>query len=51
MAALVYSAIFEQTSKPDAINLHFALYSLPLLQILPDGVPLPSLFMALGTRN
>lgn len=29
----------KQTAKPDAINLHFALYSLPLLQILPDGVP------------
>lgn len=26
--------------KPDAINLHFALYSLPLLKSLPDGVPI-----------
>ena len=32
---------FEQrkSAKPDAINLHFALYSFPLLQILPRGVP------------
>ena len=28
------------TDKPDAINLHFALYSLPLMQVLPDGVPI-----------
>nr|WP_199327071.1 glycosyltransferase family 4 protein [Nostoc sp. FACHB-888] len=28
-----------RTSKPDAINLHFALYSFPLLDILPKGVP------------
>lgn len=27
-------------TKPDAINLHFALYSLPLLNILPKGVPI-----------
>lgn len=26
-------------AKPDAINLHFALYSFPLLQVLPQGVP------------
>ena len=26
-------------AKPDAINLHFALYSFPLLQVLPKGVP------------
>jgi glycosyltransferase involved in cell wall biosynthesis len=26
-------------AKPDAINLHFALYSFPLLQVLPRGVP------------
>jgi hypothetical protein len=25
--------------KTDAINLHFALYSLPILQVLPRGVP------------
>jgi len=25
--------------KPDAINLHFALYSFPILDILPKGVP------------
>ena len=30
----------RRTAKPDAINLHFALYSLPLLQILPEGVPI-----------
>lgn len=32
---------FQKTrvSKPDAINLHFALYSFPLLDILPKGVP------------
>lgn len=30
----------RQLAKPDAINLHFALYSLPLLQVLPDGVPI-----------
>jgi glycosyltransferase involved in cell wall biosynthesis len=30
----------RQAAKPDAINLHFALYSLPLLQILPEGVPI-----------
>ena len=29
----------RQVAKPDAINLHFALSSLPLLQILPDEVP------------
>ncbi|MDF5711482.1 MAG: glycosyltransferase family 4 protein [Nostoc sp. S4] len=28
-----------RTNKPDAINLHFALYSFPLLDILPKGVP------------
>ncbi|WP_375473960.1 glycosyltransferase family 4 protein [uncultured Nostoc sp.] len=28
-----------RTSKPDAINLHFALYSFPILDILPKGVP------------
>ena len=33
---------FKKTrnSKPDAINLHFALYSFPLLDILPKGVPI-----------
>lgn len=30
----------RQVTEPDAINLHFALYSLPLLQVLPDGVPI-----------
>ncbi len=30
--------------KPDAINLHFALYSFPLLRILPDGVPITFTF-------
>ncbi|MBW4673577.1 MAG: glycosyltransferase family 4 protein [Desmonostoc geniculatum HA4340-LM1] len=28
-----------RTNKPDAINLHFALYSFPILDILPKGVP------------
>ncbi|HLO86706.1 MAG TPA: glycosyltransferase family 4 protein [Nostocaceae cyanobacterium] len=33
---------FQKTrvGKPDAINLHFALYSFPLLDILPKGVPI-----------
>jgi glycosyltransferase involved in cell wall biosynthesis len=33
---------FQKTriSKPDAINLHFALYSLPILDLLPKGVPI-----------
>jgi glycosyltransferase involved in cell wall biosynthesis len=30
----------SQLPRPDAINLHFALYSLPLLQDLPAGVPI-----------
>ncbi|MBD1907429.1 glycosyltransferase family 4 protein [Trichocoleus sp. FACHB-6] len=30
----------RKSSQPDAINLHFALYSLPLLQVLPPGVPI-----------
>ncbi|NTW18268.1 MAG: glycosyltransferase family 4 protein [Nostocales cyanobacterium W4_Combined_metabat2_030] len=32
---------FKKTriNKPDAINLHFALYSFPILDILPKGVP------------
>jgi glycosyltransferase involved in cell wall biosynthesis len=32
---------FKKTrlGKPDAINLHFALYSFPILDILPQGVP------------
>ncbi len=34
----------RQAVKPDAINLHFALYSLPLLQILPAGVPVTFTF-------
>lgn len=33
---------FKKTrvGKPDAINLHFALYSFPLLDILPKGIPI-----------
>jgi glycosyltransferase involved in cell wall biosynthesis len=33
---------FKKTriNKPDAINLHFALYSWPILDILPQGVPI-----------
>jgi glycosyltransferase involved in cell wall biosynthesis len=30
----------RQAAKPDAINLNFALYSLPLLGVLPEGVPI-----------
>jgi glycosyltransferase involved in cell wall biosynthesis len=32
---------FQKTriGKPDAVNLHFALYSFPLLDLLPKGVP------------
>jgi len=30
----------RQAPKLDAVNLHFALYSLPLLSILPTGVPI-----------
>jgi glycosyltransferase involved in cell wall biosynthesis len=30
----------RRVAQPDAINLHFALYSLPLLRILPAGVPI-----------
>ncbi|WP_066424527.1 glycosyltransferase family 4 protein [Anabaena sp. 4-3] len=30
----------HRRSKPDAINLHFALYSFPILDILPKGVPI-----------
>ncbi|MBW4645964.1 MAG: glycosyltransferase family 4 protein [Goleter apudmare HA4340-LM2] len=29
-----------RVGKPDAINLHFALYSFPILDILPPGVPI-----------
>jgi glycosyltransferase involved in cell wall biosynthesis len=29
-----------RVGKPDAINLHFALYSFPILDILPKGVPI-----------
>ncbi|MBW4664646.1 MAG: glycosyltransferase family 4 protein [Chroococcus sp. CMT-3BRIN-NPC107] len=32
--------IREKKTKPDAINLHFALYSLPILQFLPPEVPI-----------
>ena len=34
----------RRTVKPDAINLHFALYSLPLLKILPEEVPITFTF-------
>jgi glycosyltransferase involved in cell wall biosynthesis len=30
----------QDAEKPDAINLNFALYSLPLMQVLPKGVPI-----------
>ena len=30
----------RKSAKPDAINLHFALYSFPILQVLPPGVPI-----------
>lgn len=33
-----------QTSPPDAINLHFALYGLPLLDEFPSGVPITFTF-------
>ncbi|MEG4280887.1 glycosyltransferase family 4 protein [Microcoleus sp. MON1_C1] len=37
---LIRSNFWQRNStKPDAINLHFALYSFPLLQVLPRGVP------------
>ncbi|CEJ46847.1 glycosyltransferase family 4 protein [Umezakia ovalisporum] len=33
---------FKKTrvSKPDAVNLHFALYSFPIMDLLPKGVPI-----------
>ncbi|WP_416670495.1 glycosyltransferase family 4 protein [Egbenema bharatensis] len=34
----------RQLLQPDAINLHFALYSFPLMQVLPDDVPLTFTF-------
>jgi glycosyltransferase involved in cell wall biosynthesis len=34
----------RQIERPNAINLHFALYSLPLIQILPKGVPITFTF-------
>lgn len=34
----------RHSAQPDAINLHFALYSLPLLNILPEGVPVTFTF-------
>lgn len=34
----------RQAAKPNAINLHFALYSLPLLLNLPDNVPITFTF-------
>ena len=37
---LIRSKFLQRNStKTDAINLHFALYSFPLLQVLPRGVP------------
>ncbi len=36
--------LHRKADSPDAINLHFALYSLPLLRILPDGVPITFTF-------
>jgi glycosyltransferase involved in cell wall biosynthesis len=37
---LIRSNFLQRNStKPDAINLHFALYTFPLLQVLPRGVP------------
>jgi glycosyltransferase involved in cell wall biosynthesis len=38
------SFLSRQATQPDAINLHFALYSLPLLKILPKGVPITFTF-------
>lgn len=34
----------ENMTQPDAINLHFALYSLPILSSLPDDVPVTFTF-------
>ena len=34
----------QKAAKPNAINLHFALYSLPLLKVLPYGVPITFTF-------
>jgi glycosyltransferase involved in cell wall biosynthesis len=34
----------RRAGKPDAINLHFALYSFPILKVLPDGVPITFTF-------
>jgi glycosyltransferase involved in cell wall biosynthesis len=34
----------RQAPQPDAINLHFALYSFPLLSSLPEGVPVTFTF-------
>jgi glycosyltransferase involved in cell wall biosynthesis len=34
----------RKAAKPDAVNLHFALYSLPLLQLLPPEVPITFTF-------
>lgn len=36
--------IKQKKTKPDAINLHFALYSLPILQFLPPKVPITFCF-------
>lgn len=44
MRSIRSNFLSRQTIKPDAINLHFALYSLPILQILPTGVPVTFTF-------
>lgn len=36
--------LHKRVFKPDAINLHFALYDLPLLDILPEEVPITFTF-------
>lgn len=41
---LTRTKLFKQAAKPDAINLHFALYSLPLLSGLSDSVPITFTF-------
>ncbi|MBV9386690.1 MAG: glycosyltransferase family 4 protein [Chroococcidiopsidaceae cyanobacterium CP_BM_ER_R8_30] len=38
------SFLHKRAVKPDAINLHFALYNLPLLDILPEDVPITFTF-------
>jgi len=39
-----YNFANRQLQKPDAVNLHFALYSLPLLDSFPKGVPITFTF-------